>query len=363
MEKIKRKDGFRYREQVYFDGKALKGPYFRKITDARTWKRTTLRERDRLKSIGINQYDNRTFQEYAEYWLTKKSDKEPKTIEGYRSILNCHLLPEFGKIKLVSLRLSQAELFKTRLIDDKKLSRVRINHIIKVLKMILNDSVKTGSVIRSPFINLDYLKVQTKPKVYWLPNEISKFLTANHDDHYYPLYCFMLNTGVRPSEARGLMWDKVDFNRGIVEISRSFGSFGLRESTKSKKSRDIPMNDIVIKILKELKSRSNGLDFVFTCPIGDSISNHFGDREFPRAIKRAGVRSIQFRNLRTSYACNFVMNGGDIFTLSKILGHYSVQITEQRYADLHPDFLKREAEIVQFEAGTIIPSLKLQSLN
>ena len=75
---------------------------------------------------------------------------------------------------------------------------------------------------------------------------------------------------------------------------------------------------------------------------------HLSDRYFKRAIKRAGVPEIRFHDLRTTYASNFVMSGGDIFVLSKLLGHTSVKMTAEKYAALHPQFMKDAVETVQF---------------
>ncbi len=54
------------------------------------------------------------------------------------------------------------------------------------------------------------------------------------------------------------------------------------------------------------------------------------------------------------------MAGGDIFSLSKILGHTSVEMTAKRYAALHPQFMKNVAEVVQFD-GELSPTVKKDS--
>ena len=44
-------------------------------------------------------------------------------------------------------------------------------------------------------------------------------------------------------------------------------------------------------------------------------------------------------------------NGGDIFTLSKLPGHTSVEMTAKKYAALHPSFMKGAVETVRFCGG------------
>ena len=59
--------------------------------------------------------------------------------------------------------------------------------------------------------------------------------------------------------------------------------------------------------------------------------------EFPTSqLKGKERRYIRFHELRHTFASHWVMNGGDIFKLQKILGHKSIQMP-QRYAHLAPD--------------------------
>ena len=58
---------------------------------------------------------------------------------------------------------------------------------------------------------------------------------------------------------------------------------------------------------------------------------------FKNACKRAGIADLHFHDLRHSYASNFMMAGGDIYTLQLLLGHKSINMT-QRYAHLSPAY-------------------------
>ena len=57
---------------------------------------------------------------------------------------------------------------------------------------------------------------------------------------------------------------------------------------------------------------------------------------------RAGVPNVSPKVFRNNFAKRFLLNGGDIFTLSKILGHSSVAITEAAYLDLTDDDLREQ---------------------
>ena len=68
---------------------------------------------------------------------------------------------------------------------------------------------------------------------------------------------------------------------------------------------------------------------------------------FKRMTLEAGVKLIRFHDLRHTFASNFLMSGGNIYDLQKILGHSSVQITE-RYTHFLPDHLKGKTEILGY---------------
>src|SRR4029453_18691501 len=72
-------------------------------------------------------------------------------------------------------------------------------------------------------------------------------------------------------------------------------------------------------------------------------------RPFKAAVLRAGVaKKLRLHDLRHTFAGLFLASGGDIFKLSKILGHSSVAITQQVYAHLHPNAFAEDYSRVAF---------------
>jgi hypothetical protein len=63
------------------------------------------------------------------------------------------------------------------------------------------------------------------------------------------------------------------------------------------------------------------------------------------ALEKAGIIKFRFHDLRHTYAAHWVMNGGSIYTLQKILRHSSLSITE-KYAHLAPDYMATEVRQV-----------------
>lgn len=70
---------------------------------------------------------------------------------------------------------------------------------------------------------------------------------------------------------------------------------------------------------------------------------------YKAALVRAELdRKIRFHDLRHTFASHWVMNGGDIFRLSKALGHKSVLITQRTYAHLAPEAWTQDYQRVAF---------------
>lgn len=62
----------------------------------------------------------------------------------------------------------------------------------------------------------------------------------------------------------------------------------------------------------------------------------------------ANVPPVTFHGLRHTFASNFMMSGGSIYDLQKMLGHSTIQMTE-KYSHLSPDHLAGKTEILEFD--------------
>ena len=156
---------------------------------------------------------------------------------------------------------------------------------------------------------------------------------------------------MRRGELAGFKWEKVDFKSKLIHVARVRDRTGLRETTKTSSSfRYVPMNLATEEVLKSLQLERRHDDFVFAYKTGDIIDpQHLSERGFKKALKRAVVPVIRLPDLRTTFASNVCMApNGDLFGLSKILGHSSVDMTVKRYGHLHNNFLTQVAGSVNF---------------
>ena len=172
---------------------------------------------------------------------------------------------------------------------------------------------------------------------------------SNKFDPHYWLFVTAMNTGMRRGELAGLLWDRVDFAKGFIHITRLRDRNGLADRTKTRNSqRRIPMSDVVRQALLEIKARSWHPEYVFCSSYGKPFDEGHIYWHFQRAQKKAGLLNrYRFHDLRHTFASHFVMNGGSLYDLQKLLGHARFEET-QRYAHLTPEHLAKAVNIVSF---------------
>ena len=72
-------------------------------------------------------------------------------------------------------------------------------------------------------------------------------------------------------------------------------------------------------------------------------ADNFRHREFPRALRRAGLRHVRFHDLRHTYTSLLIAQGAHPKYIQAQLGHASIQTTLDRYGHLMPDAHAAEA--------------------
>lgn len=350
MQVYKTKKGILYREKIYVDGREIYSPRYSRKTDAKEWKARMLNDRSRFKTTGVlahslNAEAMPLFKDYATMWLETrvKTQLAIRTYEHYSSAMKNHLIPLFGEVKLHEIRVHHADKLMQTL-SKKNHNAKGINLIMGVFKRVLIEATRENRLERNPLQFMKVLKCSPVPEVYMASEEINAVLDASKGHLFQSLFLVALNTGMRRGELAGLCWDRVNFELNLIEISRIRDRNGLADRTKTFKSRRfIPMNVIVRQQLELMKSKSGGSELVFS----DFDVNHLY-RDFRKFLKKAKVKTqYRFHDIRHTFASHFMMNGGNIYDLQKILGHTSLEMT-QRYAHLAPEHLVQAANIVRF---------------
>ena len=332
------------------DGRRVSKVFDRKY-DAEKFKTEMKIEKLRFDSSGITINNLLPFKDFAEDWFQNevKNRKSPQTQRNYIGDLKNYIYPAVGETKLKDINIRHARAIENKMLELGKHPRT-VNKVMMVFKTVLNDAVRSNNLLKNPIKGYPELKEPPRDLTYWSKEEIKTFLEYVKNDPFYDLYVVTLNTGLRLGEILGLQWDKVDFVNGQIVVSRSLGRSGLKHTTKTHKARFIPMNAKVKAILeKRFKERLND-QFVFTEANGDHHDyNHVTERHFMVSQREAGLsKVIRFHDLRHTFASHFMMNGGNLYTLQKLLGHTDIQTT-MIYAHLDADFLRQSINLIRFE--------------
>ena len=212
----------------------------------------------------------------------------------------------------------------------------------------INDSVEWQVIAKNPLASYRPVKEPDLHFDYWSAAEVRQFLSATVNDPYQPFYIAAVNTGMRRGELCGLKWDRVDLATNQIVVTRSLTRYGLSETTKSGRRRYVPINPVMMTLFKKLMLSRRG-DFVFSELNGSENEIHHLYRDFHAAQRKAGFkRLIRLHDLRHTFASHFMMNGGNIYDLQKILGHSNLEMT-QRYAHMSPEHLAKAIKVVSFE--------------
>jgi integrase len=363
METRKNKNGTRYREMILVNGKAIKSPFFLRKSDAKSWKANQIAIRERIKLHGEDAHKLNTkitLLDYGNSWLEKrvKVKNTLRTYKNYKSTLEHHFFPNLGSKLLKDISTEDLNNLCMKL-KKKGNNNKGIDNILGVLRALLKDAMLENLIVNSPFSKFKNLSKEQKDYKFWSKPQMQRFLTVNQEEELYSFYFCALYTGMRLGELAGLCWDRVDLNSNVICVSRTRDRYELKETTKNKLIRYVPIHPRVKEVLQASMVNKSHERFVFAHENGEPIRVHHVYRYFSQAQERANIeRKIRFHDLRHTFASHFMMNGGSIFDLQKVLGHTDIKMT-QRYAHHSPEHLQNSLKFFGFgdekqESGKVL---------
>jgi integrase len=304
-------------------------------------------------------------------WLTewlekavKPPAKRPGTYRVYRTVIDSHLIPAIGAIRLQELKAADVKRYYT----DQTLSSSTLAQHHAILHGALKAAVLEGLVLRNVASLVIGKPQQRKDHDHvagncWKAEEARAFLAAAKQAGAQPaaLYGLALDSGARKNELCGLQWGDVDLEGGTVTFVRQLVKPGRNPEfgpIKNDVPRTLDIAPETVTLLREqkrtqaeLKMRNrvayHDLGMVFAKEWGDlhgredSLglplqSNNLGQREFARIIKAANVRAITIHGLRHTRATLLLKAGVPPQVVQRRLGHKGIEITLGIYAHVLP---------------------------
>jgi integrase/recombinase XerD len=317
--------GLEKRGEIWYFAKRINGQRFRESTgfaDRKTADRRASQIEHDIRA-GIHGWKS-TIPSFAEWWAVYHRTYTPlKTARNRDAQIVAHFLPHFGAKRLDEITKSDIVRYlnlrrtqmtgnpghkKRRLISESTVRRER-----GLLQSIFARAIDEGHDFRNPFRGIKRGKDKPRTRVLSLDEE-SILLEALHP-RFQRFVRFGLGTGCRLDEIRGIDPRRdIDWTRGTVHVIGKF-----------RKERDVPMQPDARAALEEQLEEDGKL----------WTQNPQRLREvLAEGSARAKVPSLTPHALRHTFGTRWLQAGGDIYKLSKILGHSSVAVTEAHYAHL-----------------------------
>ena len=313
-----------------------------------------------------------TLAEFAPTYMEGVERKnKTSTFDAKVMMLRMHLVPALGELPLDAIDYAAVEDLKvalartaTRNVSRKKdgkpgtrketkhLSNKSINNVLTLLRHMLKVAKKRGLISTVPEI-----------EAYRVPEPDTDFLSFEEADRliegarelgeWRTMIVVALRTGLRFGELIALRWEDVDLVAGKLTVRKSIVK-GHEGEPKGRRSREVPLGDEVLRLLKQHRHLRGAR--VFCDQDGGVLRTPKARWELERACKRAGLRLVGWHTLRHSFASHLVMRGVSIVIVQRLLGHVDIKTT-MRYAHLSPDVTREAVQRLDgaFARGKNVP--------
>ena len=290
-------------------------------------------ERQRAEAAGTHvEASKQVLGDYLALWLVaQKSRIRPNTWGGYEVAIRRHIAPRVGGVLLQAFGRLDAKALYADL--DRSLAPKSVHNIHICLRSALGDALEDGLVTKNA-ADRAHAKPKDRPEMkVWSAQELSAFLAATTGE---PLFRLAATTGMRRGELLGLRWRDVDLDAGRVSVRQQYtrqGALGCAFSPpKSPHSiRDIDLDNVTTQTLRVARPLVVGDALVFCWPDGSPYEPSVIDRRFSKAVRDTRLPLIRLHDLRHTHATLLLADGVDALTVSRRLGHDSVQTTLELY--------------------------------
>ena len=306
-----------------------------------------------------------TVTQWLDFWYQtyKKPNLRPNTQMSYERRIYQHIIPELGKIPLNQLAQKDLQQFYARMKTAGRLIRTEqfgkglsdsmVRHIHSTLHAALKDAVQAHVIPRNPTEGTTAPKPNYKPKRILTRAELDDFLTVvEQDEVWRDFFQTELMTGLRRGEICGLQWSDFDGNTGTLKVCRTLhsqrkGEYTVGETKTNQGMRTIILPHSVADILRRRKADTIS-QWIFPDPVKPENPVNPGSAylHMKTLLRRAGLPSIRFHDLRHTFATHALTSGVDAKTLSGILGHTNASFTLDTYTHVTSDMQKTASGIV-----------------
>lgn len=311
-----------------------------------------------LVEVGRGEHvgDDATVTDLLESWMAV-AQLEESTRRDYRSVIDRHLVPRLGRMKVHAVRPSHLDHFYADLAREARLGPDRIKKAHNVLSRAMHQAVAWGWIVRNPCRDASPPSVPTKPVRAPSVADVQKLLAAA--DAELLLWLRLSATlGARRGEVAALRWPAIDLKDGelviaeaLIDAGKKTGKGGIvRKETKTRNQRRIAIDDVTLQMLSAhrrlvaARALEAGVGlladgYVFSRDAAgvtpwrpDAATHQF--RELRQSLDLPD--ELKLKDLRHFVATQMLGAGVDPRSVAGRLGHSRPSTTLDRYAAFIP---------------------------
>jgi integrase len=319
---------------------------------------------------------NVTLDEHADdFWslfegLVASGERAASTLERYRIQYRVHISPKLGKLKVQAIRPEHV----SRWLSDLRRQGLDVASIYSILSLLMSHGITRGLIVETPLKRLspaERPKRRPKTRARRLTDQECSDLIAMALPSTRTLIALYAFTGLRQSEALGLVWSNFDSERGVLHVERQLArkkrnTAVQRVRLKSERGeREVLLDDRLVTLLKQHKAEAFARghatpeDFIFSTAEGNPLFYRNVTRDLGKAADRAGlneredVPKLSTHDLRHTAISRWIASGLDVVTVARMAGDHPDVILRVYAGDF--ERAKREDEIrAKIAAGTSI---------
>lgn len=314
--------------------------YWRDASGNRTRRQLEARTRKEAEAEGLEVFRRATYTHRkkdpttAEIWAAYVADLGDKPTAKTMGYTGKAVLQFFGHLPAEQITKATCEAYtKARLSDGKSVgtAHTELGHLTSALRF----AKTTRMIDRVPQIWRPS-KPETDKRILNAA-EARALIDAAHDPHIKLALVLMLGTGARVGAILDLTWDRVDFERGTINLR-------LSDSITRKGRATVPMNGMTRPALSVARNAALS-DYVVeyaTGPVKNIRKGVMG------AVARSGIGHVRIHDLRHTAAVTMLAAGHPIEMVAQVLGHSNVSMTYKVYGRYLPESMAPAVDVLNF---------------
>jgi len=312
------------------------------------------------KKVSLGEWLRQWLKDYVSIHTTSR------TQESYHSIIERHLIPGLGEIRLVEMLPQHIQSYYGKALSQGRvdgaggLSARSVVYHHRILSKALDYAVRMGMVARNVANVIDPPRVARIKMENLNTDEVARFLDAAKETSFYVFFATLLYTGLRRGELLALRWRNLDLDQAsliVVETAYKLGNgkYVIKEPKTAHSRRTVCLSPALVALLREYRADHELLriqlgigltdnDFVFIRHDGSPINPNAVTHAFQRVIRKAGLKHVRLHDLRHTHATLMLKAGEHPKVVSERLGHANIGITLDTYSHVLPGLQEAAAE-------------------